>query len=504
MRITAPTMDQVKELIEYFSFDVPQEDIAIYRELIAEAGEDRNSLLIGDIGLPIFGPSRAPGYYPDEREDPLHAWYVRTDISLDCEGPLSGQSVAVKDNISIAGVQMMNGSRILEGYISEIDAPVITRLLQAGATITGKTNSENMCSVGTSVSNANGIIHNPHKRGFSAGGSSSGTGAAIGNGEADIGLGTDSGGSVRIPAAFCGCYGMKATHGLIPCTGVIGMEMTIEGVGPMTTTVEKNAKALQVLAGVDNMDPRQCNPIVDDYTKALGKGVSGLKIGVLREGFGLDCSEADVDQLVLETSKKFASLGASVEEISIPLHKQASIVNSAIFDEGMTQLMMMGNSFGTNHKGLYIPSLMEKQSTWRSRPNDLSKATKLALMTGHYLRENYAGTIYARAQNYGRIITQAYDKAFESYDILLMPTVPMKAQKIPELDCGLREYITRSFEMVPNTSPFNISGHPALAVPCGMRDGLPVSVQLVGKYWSEALLYRAAMALENVIDWKHC
>ena len=190
-------------------------------------------------------------------------------------GPLAGKTVALKDNVCLAGVPMMNGSATLEGYVPDQDATIVTRMLDAGATIMGKAHCEAFCLSGGSHTGALGPVHNPHKHGYSAGGSSSGSGALVAAGEVDMAIGGDQGGSIRIPASFCGIYGMKGTWGLVPYTGVMPIEATIDHTGPMTATVADNALLLEVLAGPDGLDPRQMGCTTARYTEALGPRRAG-------------------------------------------------------------------------------------------------------------------------------------------------------------------------------------------------------------------------------------
>ena len=193
----------------------------------------------------------------------------------------------------LAGVPMMNGTRMLEGYIPPIDATIVTLILDAGGTIVGKAVCEAYGFSGNSHTSATGPVHNPHRSGYSAGGSSSGSAALVAAGEVDMAIGCDQGGSIRMPSSFCGTYGMKPTYGLVPYTGILGMEATIDHVGPITRSVTDNALFLEVIAGADGLDSRQGTPRTETYTQALGQPVAGLRIGVLREGFGLETSEPE-------------------------------------------------------------------------------------------------------------------------------------------------------------------------------------------------------------------
>ncbi len=236
--------------------------------------------------LPVVKYPRTPGYRPEGEENKYNLWYYKSEIKGAPEGKLKGKKVALKDNVCVAGVPMMNGASTLEGYVPDVDATVVTRMLDAGATVVGKVHCEYFCFSGGSHTSAPGPVHNPRKYGYSAGGSSSGSAAVIVTGEADMAIGGDQGGSIRMPSAYCGIVGLKPTWGLVPYTGIMPIELTLDHTGPMTATVADNALMLEVIAGPDGLDPRQMGCTTDAYTKALGGSVAGLKIGVVKEGFG--------------------------------------------------------------------------------------------------------------------------------------------------------------------------------------------------------------------------
>src|SRR5689334_9148237 len=244
--------------------------------------------------------ARRPWKRPESAENPLGAWYVTTDIQERPDGPLAGRRVAVKDNIEVAGVPMMNGSRTLEGFVPSRDATVVTRLLAAGATITGKAVCEDLCFSGASHTSVTGPVRNPWDTTRTAGGSSSGSAALVAAGEADLALGGDQGGSVRIPSAFSGTVGHKPTHGLVPYTGAFPIEFTIDHLGPITRTVADAALMLGVIAGPDGLDHRQRTAAPPaDYLAGLDDGVAGLRVAVIEEGFGIpDLSQPGVDDTV--------------------------------------------------------------------------------------------------------------------------------------------------------------------------------------------------------------
>jgi len=395
---------------------------------------------------------------------------------------------------------MMNGTAVLEGYIPDIDATVVARILDAGGEIAGKAVCESLCFSGGSHTSDPMPVHNPHKRGYSAGGSSSGSGALVAAGEVDMAIGGDQGGSIRIPACWCGIVGHKPTYGLVPYTGVFPIELTLDHTGPMARTVADVAVFLEAIAGPDGLDPRQRDVRTDNYTEAIKGSVNGLRLAIVREGFGWEgASEKDVDQMVQDAVHKFERVGAKVTTISLPMHRDGIHVWNAIAVEGATMLMVRGNSMGTNWKGHYTTGLLDVYARgWQSRANDLSETTKLVVMLGQYMQDNYHGRYYAKAQNLARSLRAAYDEALQQADLLVMPTLPMKATPIPPPTASREEYVARALEMIPNTCPFDVTGHPALTVPCGTSSGLPVGMMLIGRHWEDGTVLRAGHAFEQI------
>jgi len=395
---------------------------------------------------------------------------------------------------------MMNGTAVLEGYIPDIDATVVTRILDAGGEIAGKAVCESLCFSGGSHTSDPMPVHNPHKRGYSAGGSSSGSGALVSAGEVDMAIGGDQGGSIRIPACWCGIAGHKPTYGLVPYTGVFPIELTLDHTGPMARTVADVAVFLEAIAGPDGLDPRQRDVRTDTYSEAIKGSVSGLRLAIVKEGFGWEgASEKDVDQMVQDAAHTLERGGAKVTTISLPMHRDGIHIWNAIAVEGATMLMVRGNSMGTNWKGHYTTSLLDVYARgWQSRANDLSETTKLVVLLGQYMQDNYHGRYYAKAQNLARSLRAAYDAALQQADLLVMPTLPMKATPIPPPTASREEYVARALEMIPNTCPFDVTGHPALTVPCGTSSGLPVGMMLIGRHWEDGTVLRAGHAFEQM------
>jgi amidase len=501
--VKRPTLDQLQEIVASLHMNMSAGEVAEYLEVLEGtfASYDRVNQLPDY--LPAVRYPRTPGYRPGASENPMNAWAVKSEVKGAAYGPLSGKRIVLKDNICLAGVPMMNGASTLEGYVPDVDATLATRILDAGGTIVGKAHCEYFCLSGGSHTSALGPVQNPYKHGYAAGGSSSGCGALVGAGEVEMAIGGDQGGSIRMPACWSGCYGMKATHGLVPYTGVMPIEATIDHAGPMTTTVADNALLLEVIAGPDGLDPRQYNVRVDKYTTALGRGVAGMRIGVVTESFGWPSSEADVDDKVRQGAERMRSLGAVVEDVSIPMHLDGGAIWTPIALEGLMVQMMHGNGMGFNWEGLYTTSLLDAHANWRARANELSRTLKYSMIAGQYFIKHYRGHFYAKAQNLARLLRKSYDDVLVRYDLLLMPTLPMKATPLPPANAPLALYCQRGFEMLPNTCPFDVTGHPAMSIPCGMSGGLPIGLMLIAKQYNEATIYRAAHAFEQLGDWRN-
>ncbi|MCW5619664.1 MAG: amidase [Burkholderiales bacterium] len=502
MAVQLPTPEQIRAAAAEVGLSLTDADVQSYIGLIKPNVDAYNLVDALPDDLPPVKYPRTPGRFPTPEENPRNAWYVKTSIKGADSGPLKGKKVAVKDNVMVAGVPMMNGNSILEGYVPDVDATVVQRLLDAGAEIAGKTHCESYCISGGSHTGAKGPVHNPHKMGYSAGGSSSGSGVVVALGEVPMALGGDQGGSIRMPAGWCGIYGMKPTHGLVPYTGIMPIEIYVDHTGPMTASVEDNALMLEVIAGPDGYDPRQFSPKVHKYTQALGAGVKGMKIALVKEGFGRPESERAVDEKVRQGAELFKKLGATVDEVSIPMHLLGPAIWTPIGVEGIAQTMMLGDGYGLSRQDLYVTSLIDKLHGWQLRANELSETTKVLTTMGVYIKKYHGTHYYGKAVNLSRKLTEAYDKVLEQYDLLLMPTLPMKAQPLPPADAPREVYFQRALEMIGNTCPFDISHHPAMTLPCGMIDGLPAALMLIGKHFDELTIYRAAHAFEQAGDWK--
>ncbi len=439
---------------------------------------------------------------PEPRDNELNGWYVRAEITGAGTGPLAGRSIAVKDNVMVAGLPMMNGSRSLEGFVPVEDATVVTRILEAGGTVTGKSVCEDLCFSGGSHTTANGPVLNPWDRSRSTGGSSSGSAALVASGAVDMAVGGDQGGSVRMPASWCGIVGLKATHGLVPYTGGFPIEATLDHLGPMARTVTDTAVLLTAMAGPDGQDPRQAGaPSGVDYSEGLDAGVQGKRVGILREGFDVPgLSEPQVDAAVHRAAQRFAELGAEVVEVSVPEHTDAIHVWTVIATDGATWQMLRGNGYGYGYKGRYSPEMMDHYARGLRKHFDaVSHTVKFVALCGQYMLDEYNGTYYAKAQNAATHIRQAYDAVLQDVDVLVLPTHPMRATVIPSAGASIEEYVARALEMIANTAPFDVTGHPAISVPAEVEDGRPVGMMIVGKHWDEKGVLTAARAYEALV-----
>ncbi|MGH7905226.1 MAG: amidase [Candidatus Binataceae bacterium] len=504
MAVKPPTLDDLSRIAAKFNMGLPDSELRAYKAVIDPllATYDRLDEM-PEPSLEVKYPNR-PNWRPAGQENPLGAWYWRTDIKGATHGPLAGKTLAIKDNVCVAGVPLMCGTRLLEGYVPTIDATIVTRILDAGGTILGKAVCESLCFSGNSNTAECGIVRNPYDLSRTPGGSSTGSGALVADGSVDMAIGADQAGSIRIPSAFSGIYGMKPTYGLVPYTGIGPMELTIDHTGPMARSVADLALLLEVIAGPDGLDPRQRTGIVaEKYTAALNGDVKGMRVGVVKEGFGRTdnpASEKDVDEAVRESAHALSRLGCEVREISIPIHRDGVHIWSAIACEGIPEFVFEQGGAGRHWKGYYPTGMIEAfTQAIREHGDYLSITAKTFRMLGGYMNEQYRGRYYAKAQNLSRPLAAAYDDALKQCDILVMPTATIKAAKIPLASDPLEAQIVTAIGAISNTCPFNVTGHPALNVPCALSAGLPVGMMFVGRMGEDATILKVAGAFQDNI-----
>ncbi|KAK6951548.1 hypothetical protein Daesc_006069 [Daldinia eschscholtzii] len=501
------------------------------RPVLAKAGLELSGPLIDDYRTLVSSLDAAIASLPDDKSIlpyPDLLKYPRTDIhvTVKCVKPagglLSGRTVALKDNMALAGVRCTNGTSMVD-WTPNIDATVVTRVLDAGATIIGKAACENSCLEGMSATAVTGQVHNPFQKGYSAGGSSSGSGRLVATGSVDLAFGCDQGGSIRIPASSCGIVGLKPTWGLVPYTGILSLDATIDHVGPMAKNVRDCALFLEAIAGPDGWDDRQPPfgldgerlKFVDPVDLILGKEsanmLEGFRIGVLDEGFEVPGQDPNVVASVRSAINKFKALGAEVNPVSVPLHKEAPLLWTCALPLSGGRQSLLGDMDG--RKQLYLTDRAELIGPKLSQAQFDALGPGASNMYIGYLwmQEKYGAKIQGKAMNLLKASSDAYDKALKEFDVLVMPTLPYPPPRLPEPESseGPLNYLTRTTGLIANTCPFNNSGHPALSLPVGFVPAredptvkLPTAVQIVGRKYADVDCLKVAAAWEREFDWK--
>lgn len=498
MPINRPDVTALESIAARYGLTVPASDMEQYLAAAHMAFEAWDVVEQAHSELTSAVPQRAWST-PATSDNPFGAWYVRTEIQEQADGLLSGMRIAIKDNTSVAGVPMMNGSRTLEGFTPSRDATVVTRLLGAGAVIAGKAVCEDLCMSGGSHTSKPAPVRNPWDVSRSSGGSSSGSGVLVATGEVDLAISGDQGGSIRVPASWLGLVGHKPTWGLVPYTGAMPVEQSIDHLGPTARNVSAAARMLTVIAGPDGLDPRQpreWRPV--DYAAELQQGGAGLRVGVLTEGFDRPGGDAAVDEAVRAAAHRLVDAGLSVEEVSVPWHSMAPALFAVIAYEGGVAQLVDGNAYGSSWKGHYDDELIAFYGErWRRSPDAFPPSVTMTMLAGRYARETGHGRYYAMARNLERTLAAAYDEALSRFDVLVMPTVPTTAHLLPTADASVSDVLALGSDPLVNTSAFDITGHPACSVPVGLVGGLPVGMMVVGRQFDDATVLRVAQAVEE-------
>jgi aspartyl-tRNA(Asn)/glutamyl-tRNA(Gln) amidotransferase subunit A len=413
-------------------------------------------------------------------------------------GPLAGVPIALKDNMCTRGVATTCSSKILEGWKPPYDATVVTRLVQSGAVVVGKTNLDEFAMGSSTENSAFGPTRNPHDPSRVPGGSSGGSAAAVAAGFAAVSLGSDTGGSIRQPAALCGLVGVKPTYGAVSRYGLIAFASSLDQIGPFTHTVEDSALLLEVIGGHDPMDSTSINAPAPELVAAAragaADGVAGLRVGIVTELSGEGIS-ADVLARVEVAAQRLRDAGATVSNVSVP---STVLGLSAYYLIAPAEASSNLARFDGVRYGLRVvpPEAGNVQDMMAAtRAMGFGPEVKRRIMLGTYaLSAGYYDAYYGQAQKVRTLIIQDFKRAYESYDLLLTPTSPTTA-------FAFGDKIADPMTMYINdvcTIPSNLSGDPALSVPCGVGDdGMPVGVQLLGPALSEATLFRAAAVIEK-------
>jgi aspartyl-tRNA(Asn)/glutamyl-tRNA(Gln) amidotransferase subunit A len=410
-------------------------------------------------------------------------------------GPLDGVPVAIKDVFCTRGIRTTCGSRILEGFVPPYDATPVARLAAAGAVILGKTNMDEFAMGSSTEHSAFKLTRNPWDLARVPGGSSGGSAAAVAADLAVAALGTDTGGSVRQPAAFCGVVGLKPTYGRVSRYGLVAFASSLDHVGPITRNVHDTALVLQAVAGVDPRDSTSVDAPVPDYVAALAEGVAGLRLGVAREYF-TDGMDPEVERAVRAAIERLRGLGAAVEEVSLPTTDYGLAVYYIVAPaEASSNLARYdGVKYGLRAAG--GRDLVEMES--RTRAAGFGAEVKRRIMLGTYaLSAGYYDAYYGRAQKVRTLVKRDFAAAFARVDLLVAPTTPGVAFKHGEKEDPLAMYLNDVF-----TVGADLAGLPAVSVRCGFSaSGLPIGLQLIGRPFDEARVLRAAHAYEQATDW---
>ncbi len=410
-------------------------------------------------------------------------------------GILFGIPISIKDNIVTTGWETTCASKILKGFVPPYDATVVRKLKQAGAYIFGKCNMDEFAFGSSCETSCYGPTHNPWNLNYVPGGSSGGSAAAVAGGLAIAALGSDTGGSIRQPASFCGVVGLQPTYGRVSRYGLIAFGSSLDQIGPLTKTVEDSAILLNVLAGHDERDSTSADVPVPDYATFLGKDVKGLKIGLPKEYFvkGLD---PEVEKAVKQAVQIFQDLGAAVVEVSLPHMKYAVAVYYIVaVAEASSNL---GRFDGVQY-GFRAESQNLKEMYFETRNQGFGDEAKRRILLGTFvLSAGYYDAYYLKGLKVRTLIKQDFDEAFKKVDVILGPTAPTPPFKIAEkLNDPLSMYLSDIY-----TISANLAGVPAMSVPCGFSSkDLPIGMQLTAKPFEEGTLFRAASAYEAATNW---
>ncbi len=426
--------------------------------------------------------------------DPLHAFlHLDPDAKAGASGPLAGVRIAVKDNLCTRGMPTTCASRVLAGWVPPYDAHVVERLRDAGAAVVGKTNLDEFAMGSSTENSAFGPTLNPWDTTRIPGGSSGGSAAAVASGMVPMALGSDTGGSVRQPAALCGVVGLKPTYGRVSRYGLVAFGSSLDVVGTLTRTVPDAARLLGVIAGHDPRDSTSLDVPVPDYASTVDAPLEGLTLGVPREFFGAGL-DAEVEAAVRAALDVYRGLGAKVVDVSLPTspHALATYYLVATAEASGNLARYDGVHYGHRAAG-------PGDVYGRSRDEGLGAEVKRRILLGTYaLSSGYRDAYYLKALRVRRLIKADHEAAFGSCDVIVGPTSPTAAFRLGERTADpLRMYLADIY-----TIGANLAGLPAISVPCGFTTGgLPIGLQLIAPVLAEERLLRAARMYERATEW---
>ena len=415
-------------------------------------------------------------------------------VPTENRGPLFGMPIGVKDNIVTEGLETTCASKILEGFMPIYDATVVKKLREAGMVTVGKLNMDEFAMGSSNENSAFKATKNPWNLNHVPGGSSGASAAAVAAGEVPFSLGSDTGGSIRQPAAYCGVVGMKPTYGRVSRFGLVAFASSLDQIGPLTRNVRDNALLLEAIAGVDEHDSTSADVPVPNYAAALNGDIKGLKIALPKEFLGEGVGEA-AKQSVLDAIDVLKGLGATVEEVSLPHSKYALAAYYILSSSEASSNLSRFDGIRYGYRAEGAKNLMELYK--QTRAEGFGDEVKRRIMLGTYsLSAGTYDAYYKKAQQVRTLIKADYDKVFENYDVIIGPTAPTPAFAIGEnVDDPMTMYANDIL-----TIPMNLAGVPAISIPCGFENGLPLGLQLIGKHFDEETLYRVAYAYEQNTD----
>ncbi|NMO98239.1 Asp-tRNA(Asn)/Glu-tRNA(Gln) amidotransferase subunit GatA [Paenibacillus lemnae] len=415
-------------------------------------------------------------------------------VSGEERGLLFGLPAGIKDNIVTEGLRTTCASQFLSNFNPVYDATVVSKLRAADAVTIGKLNMDEFAMGGSNENSSFYPVRNPWNLERVPGGSSGGSAAAVAAGEAFFTLGSDTGGSIRQPASYCGVVGLKPTYGLVSRFGLVAFASSLDQIGPLTKNVEDSAYVLQAIAGYDGMDSTSAKVEIPDYVSALNGDVSGLRIAVPKEYLG-EGVDAGVKETVLSALKVLESLGAVWEEVSLPHTEYAVATYYLLASSEASSNLARFDGVRYGQRVDHIGSLLDLYH--ESRTQGFGDEVKRRIMLGTYaLSSGYYDAYYLKAQKVRTLIKRDFDQVFEKYDVIIGPTAPTTAFKLgAQVDDPLTMYLNDIL-----TIPVSLAGVPAISVPCGFADGMPVGLQIIGKAFDESTVLRTAHAYEQNTD----
>lgn len=473
---------RVQTAAETFGFELSEAEAETLAETAAVFESAARNV---EVAEPTVGESAStvrPG------DDSFNAFNYRCSLGSE-DGPLADLDVGVKDNIAVAGVPMTCGSASVE-VTPERSATVVSRLIDAGATITGVTNMDEFAYGSTGEYCAHGRVVNPNAEGHVPGGSSSGSAAAVAAGLVEVGLGSDTGGSLRMPAAFSGVVGFKPTYRAVSREGFVGLAPSLDHVGVLSNTVSNAARALEVMNGPDPLDPSTLGHSPEtDIASAVDESVEGDTVGVIEQGMAV--ADDGVRETVEAAVSALESAGVTIERVSVPSMSEMLPLFSHITGAEFAGLLAANGLIygaGTGYRESIRAALAEatEQGEYGGRVREMAVVNQV-------VRERTGGDLYVRTWELRRALLTEVRRALDSVDALVCPTMPMTAPAYGAV--GEADSVPMT---LANTAPFDMTGHPAMSVPYGSVDGLPVGVQIVGRWDDERTVVRLGDSLESL------